>query len=171
MTSQRLLKRCAILELQAQEIRRPKQRAEERHQRWVANVQQFFAVFPEERHEEMFAWMKRDRWEGSVLDSLLNLISRGFWEPVPIPPAVADIFLTETGVQPQAHCGSCGTLLPLRWGIWTNTQTGKWWQAPLCYFRTCPCGGAILHRGGTPVERYPWLPERVIPPWTFQPDC
>src|SRR5581483_9934256 len=137
---QHLLKRCAVLELRAQELRRPQQQAEQRHQQWVDNMVKLFAVFPEERHEEMFAWLKRDRWKGSVLAEVLNLISRGFWQPVPIPAAVADVFLTDLLARVQARCGSCATLLPLRGGIWTNTETGQWWQAPLQYFRTCPCG-------------------------------
>ena len=170
MTRQHLLSRCAVLELRAQELRLPQQQAEQRHQQWLDNMVKLFAVFPEERHDELFAWLKSDRWQGSVLDDLLLWITRGCWQPVPIPPAAADVFLTDPLARVQACCGSCATLLPLRGGIWTNTETGQWWQAPLQYFRTCPCGGVIRYIGGRPVDERPWLPVRVVPPWTFTPE-
>jgi hypothetical protein len=170
MTTQRLLKRCATLELLAQEVRRPQQRAEERHQEWLDNILKLFAVFPEARHEELLALLGSDRWEGSALAELLNWITTGSWQPVPIPPAAADVFLTDPWAKPKARCGSCGTFLPLRWGIWTNGDTGQSWQAPLKYFRRCPCGGVIHHVGGGPVEERLWIPEHVVPPWTFTPD-
>ena len=168
MPRQGLLKRCTALELRAQDLRRPQQQAEERHQRWVDNVMKLFTVFPEERYEDLLDWLKSDRWKGSALAELLNWITTGCWQLVPIPPAVADVFLNEPWAQPRAHCASCATLLPLRWGIWTNTETGQSWQAPLCYFRKCPCGGTILVHG-KPVDIRSWLPERVVPPWTFKP--
>jgi hypothetical protein len=55
-------------------------------------------------------------------------------------------------------------------GIWTDAATRQFWQAPLCYFRTCPCGGAIVYAGGRSVGLRSWLAERIVPPWTFQPD-
>jgi hypothetical protein len=131
VTRQQLLNRCAVLELRAPDRRRPQQQAEQRHQQWLDNVVKLFAVFPEERHEEMLALLDSDRWTGSALDELLNWITRGFWQPVPIPPAAADAFLTDPLARVQARCGSCATLLPLRGGIWTNTETRQWWQAPL----------------------------------------
>ncbi len=105
-----------------------------------------------------------------MLDDLLLWITRGCWQPVPIPPAAADVFLTDPLARVQARCGSCATLLPLRGGIWTNTETGQWWQAPLKYFRTCPCGGAIMYIGGRLVDERPWLPVRIVPPWMFKPE-
>jgi hypothetical protein len=165
-----LANRCETLERWAKELRLPEDLAQQRHAKYVEAVVQLFGVFPEERHEELLELLFSDRWDGSGLESLLNLIERDFWSPVPIPPAVADIFLAELDVQPNACCDTCKAMLPYRMGMWTNTETGKVWQGPLCYFRRCPCGGTILNSAGRPIDLHPWLPERVVPPWTFLDD-
>jgi hypothetical protein len=170
MRRRNLANRCETLERWAKELRRPEEIEQQRHAKYVEAVVQLFGAFPEERHEELFELLFSDRWAGSGLATLLNLIERGFWSPVPVPPAVADIFLAELDVQPNASCDSCKTMLPYRMGMWTNAETGKAWQGPLCYFRRCPCGGTIMHMGGRPVDLRPWLPERVVPPWTFLDD-
>src|SRR3984957_10582924 len=170
MRRRNLANRCETLERWAKELRRPEELAQQLHAKWVNDVLQLFGAFPEDRHEELLELLYSERWAGSGLASLLNLIERGFWSPVPIPPAAADIFLAELDVRPDASCDTCKTRLPYRMGMWTNTETGKAGQGPLCYFRCCPCGGTILHMGGRPVDLRPWLPERVVPPWTFLDD-
>jgi hypothetical protein len=168
-TRHRLARRCERLEALARELRRPPEREQEQHDRFLRALEGLFAAFPPERREDLAALVTGDRWEGSGLASVLNLIERGFWQPVPIPQAVAEVFLAEPDVQPGARCAGCGTVFPHRMGIWHNPETGKSWQAPLCYFRCCPCGGAVVYPGGNPVGIRPWLPERVEPPWTFTP--
>jgi hypothetical protein len=151
-----LVKRCETLERWAKELRRPEEEAQQLHDKQVQDVTQLFGAFPEERHEELLELLFSDRWAGSGLASLLNLIERGFWSPVPIPPAAADIFFAELDVQPNASCDSCKAMLPYRMGMWTNAETGKAWQGPLCYFRRCPCGGTILNSAGRPIDLHPW---------------
>ena len=166
-TRHRLAKRCALLEQAVRELRRPFEFAQHRRDEQERVMLQLLTAFPEKRREELVALIESERWPGSGLASLVNLIEQGYWQPVPLPPAVADIFLAEPDVRPDAHCESCRAVLPYRMGIWENTETGKSWQAPLCYFRRCPCGGTIIGPGGRPVDIRSWLPERVVPPWTF----
>jgi hypothetical protein len=171
MTSRhRLAKRCARLEDWAQEQRRPLEVALQREEEWLRALEGLATAFPEQRQDQLRAFLLGDRFKGSGLEAVLLLIERGFWQPVPIPPMVAEVFLAEPDVQPGARCAGCGTVFPHRMGIWRNTETGKSWQAPLCYFRCCPCGGAIVYSRGNPVDIRPWLPERVVPPWTFVDD-
>ena len=71
--------------------------------------------------------------------------------------------------RPDASCANCGTVFPHRMGFWHNGETGERYQAALCYFRRCPCGGAIVYSPDCPVGIKSYLPERVVPPWTFTP--
>jgi hypothetical protein len=168
-TRYRLAKRCERLEAIAKELRRPLERAEQELAEWHQALVGLFGAFPEHLHDALSAFIDSDAWKGSGLEHVLLLIRRGFWQPVPIPDAVAAVFLAEPAAQPSARCEGCGTVFPHRMGIWHNAETGKSWQAALCYFRRCPCGGAIVYGRGHPVEIRDWLPERVVPPWTFTP--
>ena len=92
--------------------------------------------------------MESTAWPGSGLSAVLTMIWNGCWHPATIPPAAADVFLTEPEAGPYAQCATCAVVLPYRGGVWTNTATGGTWQGPLLYFGCCPCGGIDRQRAG-----------------------
>jgi hypothetical protein len=169
MTMRHLQKRCAVLEERVGVLFAPLEAAERRRREWMEAYMQLAYAFPEERHEQLLALMNSDAWEGSGLNELGALILDRFWQPTPIPLEVADVYLAEPEVQPQAKCKSCNLYLPHQMGFWTNTETKARYQAALWYFERCPCGGAIFDFYGN-SRTNSWLPVRVVPPWTFMPE-
>jgi hypothetical protein len=143
----RLTRRLLTLERWGSELCREEERRQQRRDELGRAVLTLFEVFPEGLHEQLLAFGKSDAWEGSGATSILLMIERGFWKPVPIPAAAAAAFLADPAAEPDARCDRCRTLLPYRGGMWTNTTTGQSWQAPLCYLRCCACGGDDLRHG------------------------
>lgn len=102
------------------------------------------------------------------LKQVFRCMQTRLWPHVPIPLEVVQVYIEDEKASPYQRCIECQLLLPIRWGIWRNTVTQHWWQAPLRYFAACPaCGGVIGSRHEGKPYCYPYIPYQVEPPWEF----
>lgn len=105
------------------------------------------------------------------LRQVFSCMQSRHWPAVPIPLEVIQVYLDDPKASPYQRCIQCHLLLPIRWGIWRNSITKLWWQAPIRYFTLCPaCGGTIGSRHEGKPYIYPYVPVRVEPPWEFYED-
>lgn len=147
----------------------PDYRAEQQAIQRVAEqrkqLAQFLLLFPKSCRKAVLLQLDND----SGLRQVFYCFQSRRWPLVPIPLEVAQIYLQELNAVPFQRCTQCHLLLPIRWGIWLNTTTQCWWQAPVRYFAACPaCGGSIGSREEGKPYNYPYVPLRVEPPWKFQ---
>lgn len=164
---QATLQRVRALESQLQND--PEYLAEQRTlQREVKRRQElleFIRLFPRACRKSVLLQQLDD---SEALIQLFSCMLSRQWSSLPIPLEVAQVYLEDPKASPYQRCLECGLLLPLRWGIWRNTITKVWWQAPLRYFALCPaCGGAIGSRHEGKPYHFPYVPYRVVPPWEF----
>lgn len=163
---QATLQRVRALECQLQND--PEYLAEQRAlQRAIKSRQElleFIRLFPRGCRKSVLIQLDSNE----ALDQLFSCMQNRRWPQVPIPLEVAQVYLEDAKASPYQRCIKCNLLLPLRWGIWRNTITKSWWQAPLLYFASCPaCGGATGSRHEGKPYHYPYVPLRVEPPWEF----
>lgn len=127
-----------LQQLEQQILQDPAYLAEQRYLKWKTRSRQLFAeflcLFPKSCRKAI--WMQYE--DNDALKQVFYCLQSRRWPAVPIPLEVAQVYLEDSQATPYQRCTQCHLLLPLKWGIWRNTITQLWWQAPVRYFASCP---------------------------------